>query len=613
MTIQRHFKLALTAGHTIPLVINANQYDSGEQWLFTLYNDGVRYTPSSGAIVGIKADRLGIINTGTVDANGRVVINETRQMTAAIGKNIFELLIDDQTHGTANFMVLVEPRPGDNADLSESDYSLFEEAIQGTSQAAIKAGVQEWMDENLTDPTDPIVDASLSLSGAAADAKKTGDEILALKSAIEGSGSFSEYARQLLIAILRRALYDTDQKQNIDLLEYDLLNSGETTYYSVSYTGSGYSLDSQISTVPSGRPFSVGITANNNREIESVTVTMSGAVVPDAWSNGRVTISSVTGDVVISVVVGGVYTITNNLEGVTNSNILTEIGRGESYVATLTAENAPLDSVTVVMGGVTVIDTTVSDYSYAIDIASVTGNIIITANTEEISVDTVYTIPMADYKYLNASGELVDVSTDAGMRSWNGSERYVEIPNDADYVRFVCGSGMRGYSICYYDSSKEFISRTWSGYGQSVAYRIPDICPANAKYIRVGAFKVSGVDNSHSVDVTFCESLPIAEWVQNGSHANQLLGDTALGSVPSTAMYVISSVRTDSTSAYWRGVYLKDSTSTTVQNVNFNETDAKGLVTIDSTALGNVSFVRTITEAIGGTNTPEKDIVVGWA
>lgn len=185
MTIQRHFKLALTAGHTIPLVINANQYDSGEQWLFTLYNDGVRYTPSSGAIVGIKADRLGIINTGTVDANGRVVINETRQMTAAVGKNIFELLIDDQTHGTANFMVLVEPRPGDNADLSESDYSLFEEAINGTSQAAIKAGVQEWMNENLTDPTDPIVDASLSLSGAAADAKKTGDEISDLKSALD--------------------------------------------------------------------------------------------------------------------------------------------------------------------------------------------------------------------------------------------------------------------------------------------------------------------------------------------------------------------------------------------------------------------------------------------
>jgi len=49
------------------------------------------------------------------------------------------------------------------------------------------------MNENLTDPTDPIVDASLSLSGAAADAKKTGDEISDLKSALDdvavGDGS----------------------------------------------------------------------------------------------------------------------------------------------------------------------------------------------------------------------------------------------------------------------------------------------------------------------------------------------------------------------------------------------------------------------------------------
>lgn len=182
--IQRNFNLHLHAGHKIPLVINCNQYDSGEQWLFTLYNGAVQYTPSSGAIVGIKSDRLGIINTGTVDSSGRVVINETRQMTAAVGKNIFELLIDDQTHGTANFVVLVEPRPGDNADLSESDYSLFEEAIQGTSAAAIAQGVSDWMDDNLT-PTTPVVDQSLTVQGAAADAKKTGDEISALKSAIE--------------------------------------------------------------------------------------------------------------------------------------------------------------------------------------------------------------------------------------------------------------------------------------------------------------------------------------------------------------------------------------------------------------------------------------------
>lgn len=36
--ISREFNLYLHAGHSIPLVINVNQYDHGEQWLFTLFN-----------------------------------------------------------------------------------------------------------------------------------------------------------------------------------------------------------------------------------------------------------------------------------------------------------------------------------------------------------------------------------------------------------------------------------------------------------------------------------------------------------------------------------------------------------------------------------------------
>lgn len=77
MSIVRNFNLYLNAGNGSAPYINVNQYDQGEQWVFTLYKeDGTKYTPSTGAIVGIKADNRGIINTGTVDADGRVVINE---------------------------------------------------------------------------------------------------------------------------------------------------------------------------------------------------------------------------------------------------------------------------------------------------------------------------------------------------------------------------------------------------------------------------------------------------------------------------------------------------------------------------------------------------------
>lgn len=210
--ITRNFNLYLNAGHSVPLVINVNQYDSGEQWVFTLYNsDGTQYTPSTGAIVGIKSDGLGIINSGSV-VDGKVVINETQQMTAAVGKAVFELLIDSQTHGTANFVVLVEEKPGNNADLSESDLSLLQEAIDATSplptggtvgqvltktangstwsnagtptQEQVADAVSDWADEHITVSTGVVIDTSLAVAGAAADSKKVGDEITDLKSAI---------------------------------------------------------------------------------------------------------------------------------------------------------------------------------------------------------------------------------------------------------------------------------------------------------------------------------------------------------------------------------------------------------------------------------------------
>lgn len=212
--ITREFNLYLHAGHSIPLVINVNQYDRGETWVFTLFNsDGTQYTPSSGAIVGIKSDNLGIINTATVDSQGRVVVAETQQMTAAVGKAVFELLIDDQTHGTANFIVLVEPKPGDNADLSESDYSLFQQAIDGTSAAAIAQGVSDWMDDNLT-PTTPVVDASLTVSGAAADAKKTGDEISDLKSQLNNGVPYE--VKLALNNILQNVAFKNDTDYSSD-------------------------------------------------------------------------------------------------------------------------------------------------------------------------------------------------------------------------------------------------------------------------------------------------------------------------------------------------------------------------------------------------------------
>lgn len=186
--IIREFNLPLNAGVGTALVINVNQYDSGENWYFTLYEEnGMKYTPTTASIVGVKPDGNAIANSATVDENGRVVVEETEQMTACAGRAEFELTVDS-THGTANFILMVEKKPTDEAIPSDSDLSLIQEALDSTNPQAIAQGVSDWMDDNLT-PTTPVVDASLTVQGAAADAKKVGDEIDDLNGAISELGA----------------------------------------------------------------------------------------------------------------------------------------------------------------------------------------------------------------------------------------------------------------------------------------------------------------------------------------------------------------------------------------------------------------------------------------
>ena len=214
MTITRNFNLHLNAGASIPLLINANQYDSGEEWVFTLYSDrGVKYTPASGAIIGLKSDGHAIANNATVNGSGQIVVTETEQMTASVGKNIYELSIDSGTHGTANFIVLVEPQPYDESKASDSDISLFNQAINAAGEIeeimggetiteVISPVISDWLEDNMTNPSNPAIDTSLTVSGAAADAKVTGDAITDLNEAISTVSGVPTSVRYAIYEIL---------------------------------------------------------------------------------------------------------------------------------------------------------------------------------------------------------------------------------------------------------------------------------------------------------------------------------------------------------------------------------------------------------------------------
>jgi hypothetical protein len=72
--VTRNFNLFLNSG-IATLLFHANQYDTNEQWVFTLYeSDGTQFVPQSGEIVGLRSTRQEISQAGTV-VDGKVVIS----------------------------------------------------------------------------------------------------------------------------------------------------------------------------------------------------------------------------------------------------------------------------------------------------------------------------------------------------------------------------------------------------------------------------------------------------------------------------------------------------------------------------------------------------------
>jgi len=67
-------------------------------------------------------------------------------------------------------------------------YALLKgDIVQGTQEA-----VSDYLDEHLTNPTNPPIDTSLAIAGAAADAKAVGDALNSIRFYINENGELIE-------------------------------------------------------------------------------------------------------------------------------------------------------------------------------------------------------------------------------------------------------------------------------------------------------------------------------------------------------------------------------------------------------------------------------------
>lgn len=146
------------------------------------------------------------------------------------------------------------------------------------------------------------------------------------------------------------------------------------------------------------------------------------------------------------------YSIKNNLTNCTNSNSATTIVEGESYSATITANSGyELKSLSVTMG-----DSPVSVSGGNINIASVTGNIVITAVAEEIQNEPENVLETVGYK------------TNTRIRSSTGEEQTMSGVEATNYIPITYGQTISlqnikvessgNNSVAVYNSSKQYIS-----------------------------------------------------------------------------------------------------------------------------------------------------------
>lgn len=550
MPIDRYFKLYLNAGRSIPLVINANQYDSGETWYFSLFKEtGEAYLPSSGAIIGIKADGHVIDNAATVDSRGRVVVTETEQMTAAPGKSVFELSIDGNTHGTANFVLLVEPKPSDGGILSDSDLSLIQEAIDSTSPAAIAQGVSDWMDDHLA-PSQWIIDNSLTVQGAAADAKKTGDEIADLKSAISGGGLTAE-VKSALMAIFDHigGLYtDANGRTYIEALRSALYPPANLSYITAVYTQSGTVYDTD--TLDSLKADLVVTAHYSDSTTEVVTAyTLSGTLTEGTSTitvayGGKTTTFTVTVSSIQSVAfeLGAIGTTGLDEANPARARSVDYIPIEGTFTYNVASGSADADTIgndtiSAVIGGIDGSTGGVIEQSNRVITQLIATGIqkLFTASNDKGYYIKAFTY--GSQKNYLSQYSIGGLNTDSISGTVNNAVRYVRLvfkkPDNSDFTaeelasikltlnHFKAGSDLsvnasQGmYSFRVYDSSKNFLMMTGDGAANNYPstslvegwftagetdYYVNGL-PANSKYIRAIARDVAG-SNVSSVSGT---------------------------------------------------------------------------------------------------------------
>ena len=236
--------------------IHVSQYDTGWTFLLTVYKDDVVYTSENAVTVvmeGLKADGTTFAVPGTFE-DGVATIVSTVAMTAAAGIVECELRLSEgeETIGTGNFDIVVEASPIEGGTPSESDYTAMQTLLDdvaelhadtveqaAAAEAAASTAAQEvasevpemvadWLEGNVSPETGYVIDNSLSVANAAADAKAVGDVVAPLEKSAYSENVFGSIEKTIT------------NKRYINQATGEIGSTSNTKLNVVSITNNGY-------------------------------------------------------------------------------------------------------------------------------------------------------------------------------------------------------------------------------------------------------------------------------------------------------------------------------------------------------------------------------------
>lgn len=188
----QNYVVNIRVGLANPARVNISQGDTGRTLAFSLYDGLSPFTPPTGStvtIVGRKPSKLGFSEACTVSGNVATVTT-TLAMTQEAGKFPVELRIEanGESIGTANFTMYIEPSPhpdgttdGTHATVDNLQTQIGNLAnLATTAKTNLVSAINEAAQSGGV-----VIDDTLTQTGQAADAKKTGDEIGTIKADLD--------------------------------------------------------------------------------------------------------------------------------------------------------------------------------------------------------------------------------------------------------------------------------------------------------------------------------------------------------------------------------------------------------------------------------------------